>query len=57
MNYQIAVCIPAAEYFDDNNNRIEQMKNNLAGDVAIYFPLADRTIRFHIEHNSDRSSS
>lgn len=51
MNYQIAVCIPAAEYFDDNNNRIEQMKNNLAGDVAIYFPLADRTIRFHIEHN------
>lgn len=51
VNYQIAVCIPAAEYFDDNNNRIEQMKNNLAGDVAIYFPLADRTIRFHIEHN------
>lgn len=48
-DFKIGVCIPAAEYYDDNNDRINECKDNLAGDTSIYFPLLDRTIRFHID--------
>lgn len=51
IDYVIGVCIPAAEYFDDTNDRISEIKNNLAGDTAVYFPLADKTIRFHIDRD------
>lgn len=48
-SFFIGLCIPAAEYYDDENDRIGEVKDNLAGDTAIYFPMLDRTIRFHID--------
>lgn len=50
--YQIGVCIPAAEYYDDKNDRAGQLKDSLAGATAIYFPMLDRTIRFQINRNN-----
>lgn len=47
--FSVGVCIPTAEYFDDQNDRIGTLKDNLAGDTSIYFPMLDKTIRFHIE--------
>lgn len=43
---KVGVCIPAAEYYDQKNDRIAQVKQNLAGETAVYFPLLDRTVRF-----------
>lgn len=50
--FKIGVCIPAAEYYDDKNDRIGEIKNNLVGATAIYFPMLDRTIRFQINRNN-----
>lgn len=47
-NFKIGICIPAAEYYDDQNNRVDDIKEGLAGDTAIYFPMSDKTIRFSI---------
>lgn len=46
--FKVGICIPAAEYYDDINDRIGTMKDNLAGSTAIYFPMLDKTIRFTI---------
>lgn len=51
-DFKIGVCIPAAEYYDDKNDRINEVKENLAGMTAIYFPMLDRTIRFTINRNA-----
>lgn len=48
-HFYIGLCIPAAEYYDDKNDRINEVKENLAGDTYIYFPIMDKTIRFHID--------
>lgn len=48
-SFRIGACIPTAEYYDDVNIRSDDMKDNLAGDTAIYFPMLDKTIRFTME--------
>lgn len=51
-DFRIGVCIPAAEYYDDVNRRADEVKDNLAGMTAIYFPMLDQTIRFNIERKN-----
>lgn len=50
-DFKIGVCIPAAEYYDDKNDRISEVKDNLAGTTAVYFPMLDKTIRFTINRS------
>lgn len=50
--FQIGVCIPAAEFYDDKNDRAGEIKDNLAGATAIYFPMLDKTVRFQINRNN-----
>lgn len=47
--FKIAVCIPAAEYYDDKNDRVKELKENLAGEIEIYFPMLDESIRFDLD--------
>lgn len=52
LNYQefkIGLCIPAAEFYDDTNDRINDVKDGIAGETAIYFPMLDKTISFTID--------
>lgn len=52
LNYQdfkIGLCIPAAEFYDDTNDRINDVKDGIAGETAIYFPMLDKTVRFTID--------
>lgn len=46
--FRIGICIPAAEYYDDVNDRVSDIKDGLAGDTAIYFPMLDKTVRFSV---------
>ena len=51
-DFQIIVCIPAAEFYDDRNDRIDEVKTNLAGTTSIYFPMLDTSVRFTIDRQS-----
>lgn len=48
-DFQVIVCIPAAEFYDDRNDRIDEVKTNLAGTTSIYFPMLDTSVRFTID--------
>lgn len=45
----VGVCIPAAEFYDQENDRISLVRQNVSGETAVYFPLLDKTIRFSIQ--------
>lgn len=47
--FRIAACIPAAEYYDDENDRVHELKNKLQGSTEIYFPMLDESIRFDLD--------
>lgn len=49
---QIGICIPTSEYYSDQKDYPELVKQNLAGTHTIYFPLQDKRVSFDI-HQTD----
>lgn len=45
---KIGVCIPTAEFYSDNFDYVETLKEGLRGNHKIFFPLLDKTVEFNI---------
>lgn len=49
---ELGVCIPTSEFYSDKKDYPEVLKQHVAGDFSVFFPLLNRRITFTIAKNS-----